>query len=359
MAQDLNADQGSPKAEGASPDPSLPQAKVIASSAVPVPPPEEEEQEQKQATVADEVGDALQTVLPWMTSLLFHVAIVVLALFVVWSVAPVLEEDDVPIIPSARLTDKPGGALSQSESVQMESTAQNVRNVQSESVSTDQAIENLNTNLDSNLELVGVSGGAASDGGKLAPFGTTAEGGIKADFYGTGGNARKIIYIVDASGSLIDSLPFVIQELKDSISGLSDQQQYSIIFFQAGDPIEVPPKGWKTANAEIKRLTMDWISLESAHIIPRGKTDPIKAIQMAIRYKPELVFVLSDNITGRGEYEVDRAELLKFLKDNTDPKTKINTIQFLYPDSLNTLKDIAAQHGGIYKFVTEEDLGLR
>ena len=55
-----------------------------------------------------------------------------------------------------------------------------------------------------------------------------------------------------------------------------------------------------------------------------------------MRYRPELVFLLSDNITGRGKYEVDRADLLSMIDGaNKDRKTKINCIQFIHPDSLN------------------------
>jgi hypothetical protein len=206
---------------------------------------------------------------------------------------------------------------------------------------------------------VGLSAGG---GGKMAPFGTTtgAGAGIQAKFFGSGGNAHKIIYIVDASGSLIDTLPFVIKELKRSISELSDKQQFTVIFFQAGREVEVPPRGWKYATPENKTKVANWITLEQGNIIPRGSTDPVAAIKLAMRYKPELVFILSDNITGKGRYEVDRSDLMALLEQsNKDKKIKINTIQFLYPDPLKTLETISKAHGGVYKFVTEADLGLK
>jgi hypothetical protein len=318
---------------------------------------EVEEREADETSAKREVVDAMEEVLPWVSSLLFHLGIVVLALFIVWSL-PGAEEEDVVIAPSTRLTDNPGGQLAQSQDVELQST-QNVRQVQSEEVSTSDSLESLSTNLDAVVELVGVSGGAS---GKLAPFGTTTggEGGLAAAFYGAGGNARKIAYLVDASGSLIDTLPFVIKELRDSVNGLIEEQQYTIIFFQDGEPIEAPPVGWKNATPENKRRTSEFIALEAGNIVPRGRTDPVKALRLAMRYKPELMFILSDNITGRGVYEVDREDLLKLLNEvNKDRKTTINTIQFLYPDPLNTLADIAAEHRGVSKFITDADLGLR
>jgi len=81
---------------------------------------------------------------------------------------------------------------------------------------------------------------------------------------------------------------------------------------------------------------------------------------LAMRYQPELVFLLSDNVTGRGRYEVDRDSLLDvFERLNRHQRTTVNTIQFIHPDPLNTLRDIANRHGGEYKYITASDLGLR
>lgn len=318
-----------------------------------------EEDEDEEPTVGDEINDVMKNMLPWMTSLLFHLGIIVLALFLVWSYIALNEEEEAPIIPSARLSTNPGGQLSESESVDLQASQQN-RQVQSESVSQSESLENLATNTDSKLELIGLAGGGGG-GGKLAPFGTTTGKGkgLKAGFYGTGGNAHKIIYIVDASGSLIDTLPFAIKELKRSISELVDAQKFTVIFFQDRAAIEAPPRGLKAASSEVKKKVNDWVTLEAGYVTPRGATDPINALKLAMSYRPELVFILSDNITGHGVYEVDRDKLMDMLdKANKDRKIKINAIQFIYPDGLNTLRDIAKEHGGTYRFVTEKDLGL-
>ena len=86
--------------------------------------------------------------------------------------------------------------------------------------------------------VLGAVGGAS---GKSSPFGTGVVGSggpFQSSLYGNGGNAKRIAYLIDASGSLIDTLPFVIMELKRSISGLSDKQSFCVIFFQGEDAIE-------------------------------------------------------------------------------------------------------------------------
>jgi len=312
--------------------------------------------DEPQTTATQEARDALQSVLPWMTSMVFHLSVVVLALFLVWSHILIANEAEPQIVPSARLSESSGGSLTETHNVDLQ-RSQQIRKVQSEKISTQDSIDNFESTLDSEIDLTGVAGGGRS--GELAPFGTSTGTGssIGVDFYRVKGNARKIIYVVDASGSLIDTLPFVIKELHRSLLALSDKQQYTVIFFQAGQPIEVPPRGWKEADAANKEATAKWIDLKAGNVVPRGITDPAAAIRLAMRYKPELMFILSDNITGRGIYEVDREELLKFLNGaNADRETVINTIQFGNPDPLHTLRDIATQHGGVHRPVTEAQL---
>lgn len=306
----------------------------------------------------EEHASAMWIVLPWMTSLLLHVAVIVLGTVLVWSYL-VIEEELEAVVPTAKLSEQVGGALSESEQMELEA-AQDVREVESEEVDSEDAEEELELTDESEMELVGVSGGGG--GGKLAPFGTTTGGGgeMGAEFYGTGGNARRIAYIIDASGSMIDTMPFVIEELKRSINDLSEEQEFTVVFYQTDRAIEVPPEGWKEATDTMKRRVANWVTPGEGNITPRGQTNPRPALQLVLRYDPQLIFLLSDNVTGTGRYEIDRSELLSMIdRSSRGEQLAINTIQFMYPDSLDTLEQIADDHGGVFRFITEADLGLR
>ena len=309
---------------------------------------------------ADEARNVVLKLLPWTSSLLLHVAVVLLAIFAIWSVQVEVEEEQL-IIPDVRLSKLPGTPLKVTSKQQSSQTSarRNVRSVNSERASA------ATTPTESPTQLIGALGGDA--GSNANPFAAelNAGSGLEANVFGVGGNAYRVVYVIDASGSLVDSLYYVIKELKRSINDLSEQQKFTVIFFQ-GDkaPLEVPPPGLRPATAEYKQRVIKWIDLSEGNVVPQSGTNPMKAIKLALRYNPQLIIMLSDNITGRGIYEVDQRQLLTAINKANKSKTAISTIQFMYPDPLveigmeATMELIAKQNGGKYRFVNARELGV-
>ena len=303
----------------------------------------------------DEVQRVLLVMLPWAVSLLLHVAVVLLALFLVWSVRYEMDEEEF-IVPAARLSKTPGRPLQMRRSTRKSSSSKSRSVTRARTTAT-----NAVRSRDTETKVIGTVG---ASGGAVSPFaaGLRTGSGFESSFFGTGGNAKRIVYVIDASGSLLDSLDFVLTELKRSVTELSDQQQFSVFFFQGDRVVEIPPRGMKRADAEKKAHVMKWI--DSGRIIPGFGTNPVKAIDRALRYQPQLLYLLSDNITGRGIYQVDQHQLLKSIKQANRRGTHINAIQFLYPDPLaqhgfkGTMELIAAEHGGEYRFIDARELGL-
>ena len=175
-------------------------------------------------------------------------------------------------------------------------------------------------------------------------------------------SARKIVYVVDASGSMLLHLTTVVQSLEQSLHDLNKEQSFAILFFQKDQVITVPPAN-KLVSATSKNIinAMKWIQ-ESDHVIPMGRSNPIKAIAKALRLKPDLVYLLSENIRGAGRYEVSPEQLLASL-DSMNPvdsrnnrrRVRINCIEFLTSDPAQTMRRIAENHGGIdgYTFIDQ------
>jgi hypothetical protein len=138
-----------------------------------------------------------------------------------------------------------------------------------------------------------------------------------------------------------------------------------VIYFQANNAVEVPPAGrLASATAQNRAAALEWIK---SNVVPAGGTNPLVAIEKALTLKPDVIFLLSQDITGYGQFEVDQQDLMKLL-DGLNPKdletgrrsTQINCIQFVSEDRLKAMQAIAREHGGAngYKFLSSDELGL-
>ena len=116
---------------------------------------------------------------------------------------------------------------------------------------------------------------------------------------------------------MVSHLQIVLQELARSLAALSPQQSFAIVFFQKNEAIVVPPTD-KLAGATVnaKSAAMKWIN---QNIVPQGGTNPLDAIRQAIMFKPDVIFLLSQNITGYGQFEVDQRDLMALL-DQLNPR---------------------------------------
>ncbi len=304
--------------------------------------------------------DLMTTLLPWGVSFLLHAGLVLLALFVVWSTVVLTSEERV-IIPTARLSATPGAPLQIKKTPRL--TTQRMARRTVSPIRERQPVPSLNQPVN-DASLVGVLGAS----GEANPFEAALAGGseLRAQFLGSGGNARRIAFVIDASGTLIDTFPFVLRELRKSISELSGRQYFTVIFFQQDKVIEVPPPGIdaKRATADIKQRVNAWLADDQYNVVPQYKGNPVKALRRAFSYRPDLIFLLSDEITGQGQYEIEQRALLEEIDRANRHGTKINTIQFIHEDPLikaglrGTMELIAERSGGVYTFVSKADLGI-
>lgn len=309
-------------------------------------------------SVGEEINDTLGLLMPWVISFLAHFGLILLAFFVVWSVRTIID-DPSEIVPSTQYN--PAAVLPLTmEPTEMTVTRDPVtRDVETTPVDRTHAADAPAPISTSDLPATLGPAVASIDG-----TGGLADGLGGIDFLGVpAGNARDIVFLVDASGSLIDGLPFVIEKLQQSIRDLDpNHQRFTVIFFQRGTFIEKSPLGLQPASPQLKDQTIAWMDLSQQNIIPRGESTPEKALQVALRYRPDLIYILSDNITGHGRYSINADELLALIdrtKQQYDAAPAINTIQYLYEDPSQTMEKIAEQHGGIYKFIDPSFVGLQ
>lgn len=189
--------------------------------------------------------------------------------------------------------------------------------------------------------------------------------------------ALRVVYVIDGSGPMTSSLPFVVGELQRSIDALRLDQSFQVVLFRepvgaapgGSDACEVfSPSGGGTsglvhATPEIRRQLGAWL----AGIRPQGRSNPEAGLRRALELQPELVFLLSRSIKRSGPSTAPlKATVLADL-DRLNPRSAatglrpvvIKTIQFIEDDPSGLLQSIADSHGdgpGSYRLVRIEDI---
>ncbi len=353
----------------------------------------------RQATV-DELPEAqpqvgfwqqpwVQTVVPFATSFIVHVAIIVMGIVLATQVpqvyevireqiiipdATMIEGADPGGIPNPGLGGDPNRAAAQDIDPTISPDATGLSNTQVQTLN--QSLmgggsESAGTNplaIGPNVGARGRGGtgmGEGESGGGMAPFGIPGGGGgigPKSKFMNVGGgNATQIIFICDASGSMGTKFEILKDQIRQSVAALKPVQFFNIIFFNNNVAYPLDPNRLVAANPEGKRRAYEFLNT----IVPGPDSNPIPALQVAFKQNPQLVYFLTD---GEFEFSMDaNAQVLKTLQElNRDGKTKINTIAFVNADEkgalaersagfVELLKTIAKEHGGVFKLAASDE----
>lgn len=191
----------------------------------------------------------------------------------------------------------------------------------------------------------GTGGGAGgSGGGSGGGFGDGHGAGIGPGFFGTQGEGRTFIYIVDMSGSMGGKrFQRAIAELNRSINRLKPHQEFYVYFFNdSTKPLfDKYPTRLLIATPANKGRATRWISSRR----PNGLTNPMFALEQALAFKPDVIFLLTD-----GELE-NAADVRDMLRKRNQHGTTIHTIAFESSEGSATLEAIAKENKGVYRFV--------
>ncbi|MEM7227786.1 MAG: hypothetical protein AAF432_03125, partial [Planctomycetota bacterium] len=217
------------------------------------------------------VGDQrVKRILPWVLSIAIHAVLIVMGFFVTWTVAWLTSDDDSTLVIADfdAITYTPVQAMPLDPLETESLPSQDAVNIES----LDDLVDAMQDQLDVDpVPLIS----SASSGSAPAPF-TLDPTPAGATFVGlTASNARRVVYVIDASGSMIRSFPIVLDELTRSLRGLSEEQSFGVVFFQKNDAIVVPPTArLRTGGAGQADTVREWID---ANVIPVGRSNPMAA----------------------------------------------------------------------------------
>jgi DNA-directed RNA polymerase subunit RPC12/RpoP len=345
------------------PKPQVPGAKQAAQ---PVPAGQPQTQEPVDEEELDEEEDDSQVMttmaalMPWVLSVFFHAGLfLIMALLVIVIGAANKDKvgEDVRVN-SEVFSEDPGGRINPGNQNPEKESAQEQETTSKQWARSESQVVSNADSTDTELAITGLGGGGAS-GGMLAKQGLGSGGsgaGPKGKFFGHGGNAHHIVYVIDRSGSMAMGGTFdaVCREMVMSISELNPVQTFHIILFGDGTTIENPPKSLVRATDDRKEEAADFLSEQRA----QGQTDPIPALNRAFevmaradkRKRGKIVFLLTD-----GVFTADNDRVLRTIRSrNRAQKVHINT--YLYggqqeKEAVDVMQKIAKENGGKFKII--------
>jgi hypothetical protein len=209
----------------------------------------------------------------------------------------------------------------------------------------------------------------ALGGGKSSAMGGVMFAGVRAR------QAKEIVYVVDASGAMVSSFTWVVQELTRSIETLDPEQSFQVVLFRDRPPARGLPAalvdqfpggtGRLIAATPANKMAMtEWLRRQH----PLGRSNPMDGLLKGLEYTPDVIFLLSRSIRRSGgaggtmpAWGLGREATLARL-EQANPREAwsgkrevvIKALQFIEDDPTGTMRAIAGQHGdgeGSYRIV--------
>ncbi len=284
--------------------------------------------------------------LPWLFSVMFHVSLFLVMAFIVFIVTRPQDDLEEHIVPDAFMSDMDGGVINPKQN---QTTKTPTKTRKRKKFRRKTKVSNDTGRTKTAMSLVSPADSASYSDSDL---GLSTSTGTKSSFFGTGGNAHNVVYVVDKSGSLSDTFDLVRMEILRSIGRLKAKQMFHIILFSTGKDVkENKPRKLISATPKNK--------YQAAHFMKDitpigGPTNPIPALARAFivlrkAKKPgRLIYLLTD-----GDFQSNTKVLRALRRLNKNKKVFVNTFLFSVKvdSAVEVLKKIAKENGGRYKFV--------
>jgi hypothetical protein len=307
------------------------------------------EQSQASMSIDDERGYSTGTIaLSWGVSLAVHLLIFILMVLAPWLVE-YARDTELPFAKTQIVGEIDATLTSVAHQPKLNSTNP-VPKEQLFKVSPqrfEMLSESPSTKPRGDLSIIGIGAGG---GGELSRFGLETTANIPGpEFFGLGQEARgarRIVYVVDKSGSMMDTFRGVQNELKRSIGELRRSQKFHVIFFSEDYEENRPRKLVSAINARKKQADSFIDQMTSG-----GATLPIGAMERAFDMEPDVIYFLTD-----GEFE---PELLERLREwNKRKNVRIYTIAYVSQAGRPLLQLIAREHNGEFKYVSGSEINF-
>ena len=208
------------------------------------------------------------------------------------------------------------------------------------------------------------SGNGTENGDVFAPGGTGKGSGLgiadgkgggagvgdgSADFYGVAVKAKRVLYVIDRSGSMRenDAMDHAKNELLESLEKLDRNMEFQVIFynhmpaqldFRQNGLVKATQSHMKRAREQIEKM------------FAMGGTNHVKALRKAIEMRPDVIYLLTD-ADGMASAEVEELTKLNQKNSRAGKTSTINVIHlhhsaFFQPNL--TIQQLALNNKGTY-----------
>lgn len=170
--------------------------------------------------------------------------------------------------------------------------------------------------------------------------------GRGASFFGSYANGDRFVYVLDSSMSMKgERWTYACNELIDSLNGLRPGQEFFVICFdmETSFLFNVLPQRaqFVPIDDEIVVRVRRWLR---SRTLGRA-TKPAEALRIALEFKPDAVFLLSD-----GELQDNSLLMLRMLNGlvSNSPQIPIHTVHLFSAEGRQTLQQIAVENSGTF-----------
>ena len=173
-------------------------------------------------------------------------------------------------------------------------------------------------------------------------------------FFGVTSQAKKVVFIIDHSGSMIGRLHLVRAEVRRAINHLMPFQKFAVVVFAAHPHILGNETGLTLATRPIV-TEMDYL-LKGHHILAEGRNDGMvqpfaMAFRVAYAMKPDVIYFLTD-----GHFN---PKLLHYIEIQTlEHHVPVNTFSLLSRDPVfeDEMRRIARMTHGVFHLISRRQL---
>jgi hypothetical protein len=291
--------------------------------------------------------------MPWMISVFFHMGIFLVMLFFILMSQMHKQIFEINVPEAAYLQDigpaadpgtrGPGKDPNQASGKQEFSRKVNAGSI-IDGAQTDKQVSIFGSSTTGASEISGFGKGGSGDG----PGRVTFLPGSEAV-----GNIYHLVFVIDRSGSMIDSFDYLKGAMVDAINKLTDVQDFDIIMFSGGKPayIEMGPKMLVPATEAYKNMAgefMESVNAQSSTLAADAIRRGFDVLNKAGDRPGKLMILLTDACFD----DADKV-LAAFKERNADKKVLVST--YLYNANeekagKDIMEKIAKENGGKYKF---------